>query len=121
MIYDSCPLTVPTGSTPVPQSPLAHSNTGRLSLLSSALNAGAKAKADADSRIKDDSVLDDFKPHFLHQAHAPVPMALVNRKPHGMPGHQDVRVPQDAAWLAGMQFAQKSIFMYLPPSLICDV
>jgi len=41
-------------------------------------------------------------------------MAMVNRKPHGAPGHADIRVPQDAAWLAGLRHAQESAFIQTP-------
>ncbi|KAJ1024134.1 hypothetical protein NDA16_002973 [Ustilago loliicola] len=45
----------------------------------------------------------DFQPYVFHRPHEPVPMALVNRRPHGTPGHSDIRNPQDAAWLAGFR------------------
>jgi len=51
---------------------------------------------------------------MIHRAHKPVPMAMVNRKPHGAPGHADIRVPQDAAWLAGLRHAQESAFIQTP-------
>ena len=38
-------------------------------------------------------------------------IAVVNRRPHGAPGHQDIRVPQDAAWLAALRYAEKDVFM----------
>ncbi len=41
-------------------------------------------------------------------------MALVNRRPHGTPGHSDIRNPQDAAWLAGFRYAKKHIFIQSP-------
>lgn len=85
----------------------------KLETLSESLNAGAKAKADAASPL-DESILDDFKPHLLHQPHRPFPIALVNRKPHGLFGHQDVRVPQDAAWLAGLRYAERKVFIQTP-------
>ncbi len=30
------------------------------------------------------------------------------------PGHGDVDVPQNVAWLSGIRLAQKSVFMYAP-------
>lgn len=44
--------------------------------------------------MTDAASLDTFRPVVLHDAHEPVPMAVVGRKPHGLPGHQDLRVPQ---------------------------
>lgn len=41
-------------------------------------------------------------------------MALVNRKPHGTPGHDDVNNPQDVAWLAALKYAQKKVFIQTP-------
>ncbi|WWC89702.1 uncharacterized protein L201_004627 [Kwoniella dendrophila CBS 6074] len=55
-----------------------------------------------------------FKPIILHSPHDPFPVALVNRPPRGRPGHGDVFVPQDQAWLAGFKFAKKSIFVQTP-------
>ncbi|TKY87535.1 hypothetical protein EX895_003549 [Sporisorium graminicola] len=56
----------------------------------------------------------DFQPYVFHKPHEPVPMALVNRRPHGTPGHSDIRNPQDAAWLAGFRYAKKHIFIQSP-------
>ena len=75
---------------------------------------------------------DNFQPFVLHKRHEPVPIAMVNRAPHGSklhaqyivprcvlmclftaPGHQDVDVPQNVAWLSGIRLAQKSVFMYV--------
>ena len=84
-------------------------HTPRQRALSTVLNAGALSEA--WSTVEDGDVLDEFNPHTLHKAHEPFPIAMVNRKPHGLPGHQDIRVPQDAAWLAGFRYAEKSVFM----------
>ncbi len=92
--------------------PTASKNSVRLKALSKALNAGALAQIEA--AIDDETLIDDYKPHFIHRAHKPVPMAMVNRKPHGAPGHADIRVPQDAAWLAGLRHAQKNAFIQTP-------
>ncbi|WFD31485.1 hypothetical protein MSPP1_002522 [Malassezia sp. CBS 17886] len=56
----------------------------------------------------------DFNPFLYHAPHAPVPMALVNRRPWGRPGHDDLRNPQAAAWLAGFRYAQKHVFIQSP-------
>ncbi|KDN38877.1 hypothetical protein K437DRAFT_296253 [Tilletiaria anomala UBC 951] len=55
-----------------------------------------------------------FAPYIFHKPHAPVPIAMVNRRPHGTPGHSDIRNPQDAAWLAGFRYAQKHVFIQSP-------
>lgn len=56
----------------------------------------------------------DFNPYIFHLPHSPVPMALVNRRPHGTPGHSDIRNAQDAAWLAGFRYAKDHIFLQSP-------
>jgi len=55
-----------------------------------------------------------FHPHILHKPRKPFPIAMVNRAPHGTPGHGDVDVPQNAAWLAGFRLARKKIFIQTP-------
>ncbi|EPQ55823.1 hypothetical protein GLOTRDRAFT_138593 [Gloeophyllum trabeum ATCC 11539] len=80
--------------------------------LSQALNAGTIRPTTAN--IDDDTLLEDFRPHLIHKAHDPFPIALVNRKPHGMPGHQDIRTPQNAAWLAGFRYAKRKVFIQTP-------
>ncbi|MCO5553760.1 hypothetical protein L7F22_007286 [Adiantum nelumboides] len=62
---------------------------------------------------KESSIL-DFNPYIFHAPHSPVPMALVNRRPHGTPGHSDIRNAQDAAWLAGFRYAKKHVFVQSP-------
>ncbi|GAA6064331.1 hypothetical protein JCM10212_003576 [Sporobolomyces blumeae] len=84
----------------------------RLAALSKALNAGALTEIQA--AIVDESLIDDFKPHMLHRAHKPFPIALVNRRPHGSPGHNDIRCPQDAAWLAALRYAENNVFIQTP-------
>jgi len=56
----------------------------------------------------------DFEPVIYHTPHKPIPMALVNRRPHGRPGHDDIENPQNAAWLAGFRYAQRHIFVQSP-------
>ncbi|KAK4056738.1 hypothetical protein OIO90_002290 [Microbotryomycetes sp. JL221] len=84
----------------------------RLQALSKSLNAGALTKIEA--AIDDELLIEDFKPHKLHKEHEPFPIALVNRRPHGAPGHNDIRTPQDAAWLAALRYAQKKVFIQTP-------
>ncbi|SCV72211.1 BQ2448_4905 [Microbotryum intermedium] len=95
-----------------PGTPIPGAAKSRLRALSKSLNAGAIKKIEA--AFDDESLIDDFKPHMLHKAHEPFPIALVNRRPHGAPGHQDIRVPQDAAWLAALRYAEKNVFIQTP-------
>lgn len=55
-----------------------------------------------------------FHPYTFHSRHSPVPMALVNRQPHNLPGHGDVINPQNNAWLAALKYARKSVFIQSP-------
>lgn len=55
-----------------------------------------------------------FEPFVLHERHDPVPIAMVNRAPHGTPGHADVDVPQNVAWESGIRLAEKSVFIQTP-------
>ncbi|BGP55664.1 hypothetical protein JCM8202v2_003269 [Rhodotorula sphaerocarpa] len=87
-------------------------SSARLAALSKALNAGAISKVEA--AIDDEELIRDFKPHMLHKAHPPCPIALVNRRPHGSPGHMDIRCPQAAAWLSALKYAQKNVFIQTP-------
>jgi len=41
-------------------------------------------------------------------------MALVNRKPRGTPGHSGTVNPQDEAWLAGLKYAERKVFIQTP-------
>ncbi|GAA5844297.1 hypothetical protein JCM3766R1_002902 [Sporobolomyces carnicolor] len=112
--HDNGPTT-PTSPTSLasPASPSkGTSSSARLAALSKALNAGALTEIEA--AIEDESLIDDFKPHMLHRAHKPCPIALVNRRPHGSPGHNDIRCPQDAAWLAALRYAEKNVFIQTP-------
>jgi hypothetical protein len=56
----------------------------------------------------------DFTPFIFHHEHKPIPIALVNRSPHGKPGHIDTANPQDAAWMGAFRYAKKSIFIQSP-------
>ncbi|KAG9024764.1 hypothetical protein FRB95_011127 [Tulasnella sp. JGI-2019a] len=55
-----------------------------------------------------------FNPALFLEPHDEVPMVLVNRKPHGKPGHGDTFCPQDVAWLTAMRYAQKDVFIQTP-------
>nr|XP_018262763.1 uncharacterized protein I303_04244 [Kwoniella dejecticola CBS 10117]OBR84921.1 hypothetical protein I303_04244 [Kwoniella dejecticola CBS 10117] len=84
----------------------------RMFALSKKFNAGALS--DAWATVEDSDELDEFKPHVVHKPHAPFPIAMTCRKPHGFPGHHDIRNPQNAAWLAGFRYAQKRVFVQTP-------
>jgi len=90
----------------------------RLSIITKALdfanNSKVQGEIKADELEKISSALLDFNPYVFHKPHKPVPMALVNRRPHGTPGHSDIRNPQDAAWLAGFRYAQNHVFIQSP-------
>lgn len=73
-----------------------------------------KAAKDLEDGNESESDVLLFNPFIFHTPHAPVPMALVNRRPHGTPGHSDIRNPQDAAWLAGFRYAKNHIFLQTP-------
>ncbi|KAH9968566.1 hypothetical protein BJV74DRAFT_784951 [Russula compacta] len=67
------------------------------------------------SQDDDDDSWSDFRPHILHEPHAPVPIAVVNRPPTGRPGHYHIRqFPQNIAWLSAMRYAQKSVLIQTP-------
>ncbi|WWC94525.1 hypothetical protein V866_001371 [Kwoniella sp. B9012] len=84
----------------------------RMFALSKKFNAGALS--DAWATVEDSDELDEFKPHVVHKPHDPFPIAMTCRKPHGFPGHHDIRNPQNAAWLAGFRYAQKKVFVQTP-------
>ncbi|KAH9809011.1 hypothetical protein DFH28DRAFT_1134528 [Melampsora americana] len=84
----------------------------RMRALSDALNAGTLRRAQAN--VSEDHPISDFKPHTIHSAHPEFPIVMVNRPPHGLPGHNDIRVPQNAAWIAGFKYAKKKVFIQTP-------
>ncbi|EGY13957.1 hypothetical protein VD0002_g2247 [Verticillium dahliae] len=53
-------------------------------------------------------------PYTPHPRHSPVPMALVNRPPHGSPDSSSLSNPQNAAWLAALAHARSSVFIQSP-------
>lgn len=75
------------------------------------LLADAGALSDAWATVEDSDEFDNFRPHVVHAPHDPVPIAMCCRKPHGFPGHHDIRNPQNAAWLAGFRYAKKKVFV----------
>ncbi|QIW97701.1 hypothetical protein AMS68_003219 [Peltaster fructicola] len=57
---------------------------------------------------------DEMTPMIPHNAQALVPMALVNRKPYGAANNHCIYTPQNEAWLAGLRYAKKSVFIQTP-------
>ncbi|CAH7672639.1 hypothetical protein BY996DRAFT_4581352 [Phakopsora pachyrhizi] len=94
------------------QNPSSKSVKNRMRALSDALNAGTLRQAVAN--VSEDHQISDFQPHVIHQEHKEVPIVMVNRPPHGFPGHNDIRVPQNAAWMAGFRYAEKKVFIQTP-------
>ncbi|BEI93363.1 uncharacterized protein CcaverHIS019_0509910 [Cutaneotrichosporon cavernicola] len=86
--------------------------TRRMFKLSKRFNAGALSEAWAT--VEDSDELDNFRAHRIHAPHAPFPIAMVCRRPHGVPGHHDIYNPQNAAWLAGCRYAQRKVFIQTP-------
>ncbi|KZV94113.1 phospholipase D/nuclease, partial [Exidia glandulosa HHB12029] len=88
-----------------------HSRTPTLQLVNERLNVFKPAEASSDLT---DADVADFAPFFFHDAHTPVPMALVNRRPYPVPGHSDLATPQNAAWLAAIALAKDHVFIQSP-------
>ncbi|KAH8701565.1 IQ calmodulin-binding motif protein [Talaromyces proteolyticus] len=57
---------------------------------------------------------DEMVPYILPPQHEAVPMALISREPNGTPHNSNYPVPQNAAWLAAIANAQRSIFIQTP-------
>lgn len=86
--------------------------TKRMFKLSKRFNAGALSEAWAT--VEDSDELDTFRAHVIHAPHDPFPVAMVCRRPHGVPGHHDLSNPQNAAWLAGCRYAKRKVFIQTP-------
>ncbi len=86
--------------------------TKRMFKLSKRFNAGALSEAWAT--VEDSDELDNFRAHRIHAPHDPFPVAMVCRRPHGVPGHHDISNPQNAAWLAGCRHAKRKVFIQTP-------
>ncbi|KAI1079107.1 IQ calmodulin-binding motif protein [Whalleya microplaca] len=57
---------------------------------------------------------DEMTPYIPHPAHAPFPMAMVCRAPHGPPNHNSASCPQNAAWLSALRNARTNVFIQSP-------
>ncbi|KAK5654513.1 hypothetical protein OQA88_7142 [Cercophora sp. LCS_1] len=53
-------------------------------------------------------------PSVIHPPHAPFPIAMVNRKSYGTPGHSSLCTPQNAAWLSALRHAKAFVFIQSP-------
>ncbi|KAG1742307.1 uncharacterized protein EDB91DRAFT_1128571 [Suillus paluster] len=81
------------------------------------LNAGDQPETRASIQYEPPtSSADEYTPHILHAPHGECPMVLVNRAPNGKPGNQNSALhnAQDAAWLAGLKYAQRKVFIQSP-------
>ncbi|KAG2147492.1 uncharacterized protein EDB93DRAFT_1337409 [Suillus bovinus] len=81
------------------------------------LNAGDQPDTHATIQYEPpSSSRDDYTPHILHARHGECPMVLVNRAPNGNPGNiaSNLHNAQDAAWLAGLKYAQRKVFIQSP-------
>ncbi|KAL5349104.1 hypothetical protein ACLOAV_005392 [Pseudogymnoascus australis] len=57
---------------------------------------------------------DEFTPYIPHAVHEPFPIAMVNRPPYGTPNNSNVYTPQNEAWLAGLRYAKKNVYIQSP-------
>ena len=96
----------------VQQSVSAHDNLTRLEAITAHLNH--TKNPDFPSSIPEIPAGDEFTPYIPHAVHEPFPMAMVNRPPYGTPNNNDVYTPQNEAWLAGLRYAKKNVFIQSP-------
>ncbi|ODN72803.1 hypothetical protein L202_08239 [Cryptococcus amylolentus CBS 6039] len=108
----SVALDIPGGKKSTDETQPEGTGSRRMFQLSQKFNAGALSEAWATVEDSDD--LDNYRPHVVHAPHEPFPIAMCCRKPHGFPGHHDIRNPQNAAWLAGFRYAKKKVFIQTP-------
>lgn len=84
----------------------------KLSLITKHLNT--TLQPDTKATLPEGEETEDFTPHILHAPHDPFPIAMVNRRPRGAIEYTDVNNPQDMAWLAGLYYAEKKVFIQTP-------
>ncbi|KAG5637636.1 hypothetical protein H0H81_003861 [Sphagnurus paluster] len=84
----------------------------KLSLITKHLNT--TLQPDTKATLPEGEETEDFTPHILHAPHDPFPIAMVNRRPRGAIEYTDVNNPQDMAWLAGLHYAEKKVFIQTP-------
>ncbi|KIJ62552.1 hypothetical protein HYDPIDRAFT_114197 [Hydnomerulius pinastri MD-312] len=90
---------------------------GKYQTITEHLNAGDQPNTHATIEYQPpSSPSKEYSPHILHAPHDECPMVLVNRAPNGKPGNpaSGTHNAQAAAWLAGLKYAKKSVFMQTP-------
>lgn len=91
---------------------------GRYQTVTEHLNAGNQPNTRATYATvpQTPALADEYTPHVLHAIHDECPMALVNRGPRGSPTNprQALHNTQDIAWLAGLKYAKKKVFIQSP-------
>ncbi|KFY24031.1 hypothetical protein V493_05478 [Pseudogymnoascus sp. VKM F-4281 (FW-2241)] len=96
----------------VQQSVSPNGNLTRLEATAAHLNH--TKNTDFPSSIPEIPAGDEFTPYIPHAVHEPFPIAMVNRPPYGTPKNSDVYTPQNEAWLAGLRYAKKNVFIQSP-------
>ncbi|KAI6016248.1 hypothetical protein EDC04DRAFT_2749684 [Pisolithus marmoratus] len=88
---------------------------GRYQTVTEHLNAGNPSNTQATVQQMPSST-EEYTPHVLHAAHDECPMVLVNRGPRGSPTNprRALHNTQDIAWLAGLKYAKKKVFIQSP-------
>jgi phosphatidylserine/phosphatidylglycerophosphate/cardiolipin synthase-like enzyme len=96
------------------QSVISPHETGesRMSLINEHLNRAKHDNREATAPEMDQG--NEMTPYIPHAVPKPFPMALVNRKPYGVPNHALVNTPQNEAWLSGVRNAQEWVFIQTP-------
>ncbi|KAG6334065.1 hypothetical protein ID866_5028 [Astraeus odoratus] len=90
---------------------------GRYQTITEHLNAGDQPNTHATiAYVAPASPSDEYMPHIFHAMHTECPMVLVNRGPKGYPGNppKGLRNTQDIAWLAGLKYARRTVFIQSP-------
>ncbi|KAF9220887.1 hypothetical protein BS17DRAFT_786130 [Gyrodon lividus] len=90
---------------------------GKYQTITEHLNAGDRPDTHATIEYEPPISPDgEYLPHILHTPHEECPMVLVNRAPNGKPGNPEsgTQNAQDAAWLAGLKYATKNVFIQSP-------
>jgi len=91
-----------------------HEETRDGKLLAITKHLNTNLQPDTKATLPDGVDMEDFSPHIIHAPHDPFPIAMVNRKPRGSIEYTDVNNPQDTAWLAGLHYAEKKVFIQTP-------
>lgn len=57
---------------------------------------------------------EEYTPYVPHPTHDAFPIAIVNRYPYGPLGSASLFTPQNEAWLSGLRYAKKNVFIQSP-------